>query len=183
MNHTNKMPNSLRSTSLTVRHQSELPIDAIRTKIGYPNSVSNATGCAGAGRGYRKTAKVPIHVTTPKGRQFVGSIVTIGQVQALQKTGVNRTKHFFRKYNGYGIALEAITRARELGVVGVRLVFTDGAILHATFEKFDAHGIKDQLPGFEAQVFLELRHWHSPREARISLDTESEVRHEASDSD
>lgn len=109
---------------------------------------------------------IPIRVNGPHGRKCAGYVVVEGGRRILRKTNIRKSVHYCRRHGGYGVELDALRQAEQLGVVAVRLVFSDEALLlEAPLSAFTEDGIQDALGGFGAQVFLPVESWRDLSEA------------------
>jgi len=104
----------------------------------------------------------PIRVKTPGGLKCCGHVVKVRGRWTLRKTRVDRDRHFCLRYNGYGVELAALNRAKRIVTEAVMLCFTDGRRLWAPLRAFKEHGCEDILGAFGCQSFLPLRYWHDP---------------------
>lgn len=70
-----------------------------------------------------------------------------------------RSKHFMRKSQSWGIALEVVQQLKKLNVNDVYLHVQGEGYYHTTLHALELHGLIERYQDYEEQVHLHQSHW------------------------
>lgn len=104
--------------------------------------------------------------------RHIGSITKLGNGKKTLICHRNRKKHFFRKYNGWGISQEALHLLAGTDVTHIQVRIGKSTTLTSNLKDWFKHGKKYHKPPYEPQIILPEKHF---TQEKLTLAQLSEV--------